>query len=250
MELIKHAKDRKLRVVLMPIVLLDLPQGTEWRGTIKPLDWDEWFNSYRDMIKHFAYIAEDGHVDVLVVGSELVSTQDKYNQWVRTISAVRQIYKGQLTYSANWDNYMQVPFWNHLDLISMNSYWALGKDKNASVEEIMKNWRAIQRDVLAFAQKQGKPLLFSEVGWCSLGNAASEPWDYTRTGDFDVDLELQKRLYEGFFRAWYGNPALGGFMIWNWEPGDGGEKDKGYTPENKPAEKVLRTWMAKPWDGK
>jgi hypothetical protein len=248
-ELIKHAKERKLRVILMPIVLLDLPINNEWRGTIKPLDWEEWFNSYRDIITHFAYIAEDNHADVLVVGSELVSTQDKLHQWTRTINAVRKAFKGQLTYSSNWDNYMHVPFWNQLDFISMNSYWALGKDKNASVEEIMKNWRSIQRDVLAFAQKQGKPLMFSEVGWCSLENAASEPWDYTQTG-LGVDLELQKRLYEGFFRAWYGNPALGGFMMWSWEPGDGGEKDKGYTPENKPAEKVLRTWMAKPWEVK
>src|SRR5205085_7656212 len=35
-KLIKHAKDRNLRVVLMPIVLLDNPRGNEWRGTIKP----------------------------------------------------------------------------------------------------------------------------------------------------------------------------------------------------------------------
>lgn len=245
-DLIKHAKDRKLRVVLMPIVLLDLPAGNDWRGTIKPLDWDEWFNSYRDMISHFAYIAEDNHVDVLVVGSELVSTQEKLNQWTRTINIVRRIFKGQLTYSSNWDNYTQVPFWNQLDLISMNSYWKLGKNKNASVEEIMENWKAIQKDVLAYTQKQGKPLMFSEVGWCSLENAASEPWDYTQY-DLPVDLDLQKRLYEGFFKSWYGNPALGGFMMWNWEPGDGGDKDKGYTPENKPAEKVLREWFAKPW---
>jgi hypothetical protein len=39
-------------------------------------------------------------------------------------------------------------------------------------------------------------------------------------------------------------------MIWNWEPGAGGPKDKGYTPENKPAEKVLREWMGKSWEGK
>jgi hypothetical protein len=39
-------------------------------------------------------------------------------------------------------------------------------------------------------------------------------------------------------------------MVWSWEPGDGGPSDKGYTPENKPAEKVLREWLAKPWNGK
>ena len=131
----------------------------------------------------------------------------------------------------------------------MNNQSAAAKTKNASVEEIVASWRAIQKDVLAFTRKQGKPLFFSEVGWCSLENAASEPWDYTRA-ELAADPELQKRLYEGFFRAWYGNPNLGGFMIWNWEPGDGGENDKHYTPENKPAEKVLREWLAKPWDGK
>jgi hypothetical protein len=248
-DLIKYAKEKKLRVVVMPIVLLDLPQGNEWRGTIKPLEWDEWFNSYREMITHFAYIAEDNHADVLVVGSELVSTQDKLNQWTRTINAVRKVYKGQITYSSNWDNYTQVPFWNQLDLIGMNSYWKLGRDKNASVNEIVGNWREIQRDVLAFTQRQGKPLLFLEVGWCSLENAASEPWDYTRS-ELAVDVDLQKRLYEGFFNVWYGNPGLGGFMVWNWEPGDGGVKDKGYTPENKPAEKVVREWFGKPWGEK
>jgi hypothetical protein len=248
-ELIKYAKDKKLRVVLMPIVLLDAPLGNEWRGTITPLDWEDWFNSYREMISHYAYIAEDNHADVLVIGSELVSTQDKLNQWTRTINAVRKIYKGQITYSSNWDNYTQVPFWNQLDLIGMNSYWKLGHDKNASVNEIMDNWRQIQRDVLAFTSRQGKPLLFLEVGWCSIENAASEPWDYTQS-NLAIDLDLQKRLYEGFFKVWYGNPNLGGFMVWNWEPGDGGENDKGYTPENKPAEKVLREWMGKPWDGK
>ena len=44
---------------------------------------------------------------------------------------------------------------------------------------------------------------------------------------------------------WYGNPALGGFMMWEWPPGDGGANDRGYTPENKPAEQVLREWLAK-----
>ena len=248
-DLIKYAKDRKLRVILMPIVLLDKPEGNDWRGTIKPLDWEDWFDSYREMIKHFAYIAEDNKVDVLVVGSELVSTQDKLNQWRRTIETVRRIYKGQLTYSSNWDDYMRVPFWNLLDLISMNCYWKLGEDKNASVDEIIRNWKAIQREVLTFTAKQGKPLMFSEVGWCSLENAASEPWDYTRE-DLAADPQLQKRLYEGFFKAWHNNPNLGGFMIWNWKPGDGGVHDKDYTPENKPAEAVLREWLAKPWESK
>jgi hypothetical protein len=100
--------------------------------------------------------------------------------------------------------------------------------------------------------KTGKPLLFLEIGWFSQANAAFEPWDYTKsTSEEPIDQELQKRLYEGFFESWYGQPLLGGFSIWEWTPGDGGPSDAGYTPENKPAEKVLREWLAKkPWEVK
>src|SRR5439155_12389337 len=113
--LIKHAKDKKLRVILMPIVLLDNPEGNEWRGTIHP-NWDTWFDSYREMMKFYAWIADANHVDLLVVGSELVSTQDKVEEWTKTISMIRETYHGRLTYSSNWDHYTSVPFWDQLEL--------------------------------------------------------------------------------------------------------------------------------------
>jgi hypothetical protein len=244
-ELIDHAKKLKLRVILMPIVLLDNPRGNEWRGTLKPDSWEDWFDSYRDMITQFAWIAQGHGVDVLVVGSELVSAEPKVDQWTKTINKVREIYKGNLTYSANWDHYTSLPFWDQLDLIGMNSYYKLGENKDVPVKEIEDRWRKIQSNILDFQQQTKKPILFLEAGWCSLENAASAPWDYTQQ-DLPEDDDLQKRLYEGFFNVWYGNPHLGGFMMWEWPPGDA--EPKGYTPKGKPAEKVLRDWMAKkPW---
>src|SRR5277367_764102 len=56
--LIAHAEADKLRVILMPIVLLDAPKGNEWRGTIHPDDWDDWFESYQDMILYYARLAQ------------------------------------------------------------------------------------------------------------------------------------------------------------------------------------------------
>jgi hypothetical protein len=245
--LIQHAKAKGLRVILMPIVLLDAPRNNEWRGTIAPANWDQWWASYGDMLHHFAWIAQLNGVDVLSVGSELVSTEDVrfVNEWTDVIRKVRKTFKGQLTYSANWDHYRAVKFWDELDLIGMNSYYKLGDDRNVSVEEIVSRWREIQKELLSFQKEIGKPLMFLEVGWCSLSNAAHEPWDYTKTSEA-YDPELQQKLFEGYFKAWYGNPHLGGFMVWEWPPGDGGEGDRGYTPENKPAEKVIRDWLTKP----
>lgn len=251
-DLIAHAKSRNLRVVLMPIVLLDRPRGTEWRGMIKPEVWEDWFDSYRGMMRHYAEVAQGAGADVLVVGSELVSTESRLDEWTKTIRMVRGIYKGQLTYSSNWDHYRAVPFWDQLDLIGMNSYWNMGKvggrtlsRRQITVEAIEQRWAEIQQDLLAFQAKQGKPLLLLEVGWCSLDNAAHEPWDYTSL-TARIDLDLQRKLYEGFFRSWWGKPGFGGFMVWEWTIGDGGRDDRGYTPEGKPAEKVLKEWMAKP----
>ncbi len=249
--LIKKAKSRKLRVIVMPIVLLDNPEGSEWRGTLKPDDWNEWFHSYREMITHFAWISEENHADVLVVGSELVSSEPHVDQWDRTIDEVRKLFHGRLTYSSNWDHYREVHFWDRLDMVGMNSYWKFGKEESLpdpSVDHIVKRWQEIQSDLLPFVQQTGKPLLFLEIGWFSQKNVAYEPWDYTKTIEEEpIDLELQRKLYEGFFKAWYGQPLLGGFSVWEWPADGGGPDDKGYTPKGKPAEKVLREWLAKPW---
>ncbi len=244
-DLIKYAKGKKLRVVLMPIVLLDDP-GKDWRGTLKPTKWEDWFKSYREMMTQFCWIADAGGVDILVVGSELVSSEDKLDEWTKTINMIRGNYNGRLTYSSNWDHYKSVKFWDQLDLMGMNSYYKLGNDRNVKVEEVERRWREIQEDLLPFARKIDRPILMLEAGWCSLSNAAHEPWDYTQE-DLDADPDLQRKLYEGYFRSWWGNPQMGGFMMWEWPPSEGGPKDKGYTPKNKPAERVLKDWLAKPW---
>jgi len=250
-DIILHAKAKGLRVILMPIVLLDNPaKETEWRGTLEPTDWSRWFDNYREMIDHYARIAQATGVDVLVVGSELVSSEEQEHateEWVQTIGEVRSIYKGQLTYSSNWDRYEKVPFWKYLDFVGMNSYWTLGKNRDVSVEEINKNWKKIQEKMFDFLSTIHKPVILLEAGWCSLANAAKDPWDYTQE-QLPVDNDLQKKLYEAFFQSWWGKPQLAGFVLWEMHPG-GDDTGKGYTPHGKPAEDVMREWFGKGrWD--
>ena len=246
-DIIGHAKSKGMRVILMPIVLLDDPtDDSEWRGTLKPTDWGKWFDNYRDMIEHYARIAQSTNVDVLVVGSELVSSEaeDHLDEWVQTIKDVRNIYKGQLTYSSNWDRYWRVPFWKYLDFIGMNSYWTLGKDRNVTVDQINTEWAKIQEKMFKTVDTEHKPVILLEAGWCSLANAAKDPWDYTQD-QLDADNELQKKLYEAFFQSWWGKPQMAGMIVWEMHPG-GDSTGKGYTPQGKPAEDVMRQWFGKP----
>ncbi|MGA2229901.1 MAG: hypothetical protein ABSH22_03155 [Tepidisphaeraceae bacterium] len=248
-QLIAHAKADKLRVILMPIVLLDKPKSdNDWRGTIHPDDWDDWFSSYQDMMNYYAMIAEQTGVNLLVVGSELVSAEPFVDDWRATIRKIRNTFHGQLTYSSNWDHYAMVQFWDDLDIVGMNSYWKLGPDEDPKVPvaEIDKRWQDIQKDLFAWQANTKKPILLLEAGWCSLANASYEPWDYTRV-DLALDLDLQKRLYQGFFESWWGKPQCAGFMLWEWTPASpGGPDDKGYTPRGKPAADVMKEWLAKP----
>ena len=247
-ELITHARKQGLRVILMPIVLLDAPKGNEWRGTIHPDDWDAWFSSYQDMILFYARVAQQTDVNMLVVGSELVSSEPFVDEWRNTIRKVREVFKGHLTYSSNWDHYAMVQFWDKLDMVGMNSYWKLGPDGDASVSvaEIERRWAAIQKDLFAWQANVHKPILLLEAGWCSLANASYEPWDYTKV-DLALDLDLQTRLYQGFFESWWDKPQCAGFMLWEWTPeSEGGPEDKGYTPRGKPAARVMKQWLSKP----
>ncbi len=245
-QLIGHAHALKLRVVLMPYVLLAKPRDNDWRGAIKPDSWVEWFADYRAMLVYFAGVAERNHVEVYGVGSELVSSESHLEEWTKTIAAVRGAFHGKLTYSANWDHYASIGFWGNLDYIGMNSYWSLGKDNQVDLQAIAEEWSKVQRHLQAFQKRLGKPIFLHEVAWPSMASAAEAPWDYTRN-EQPVDIALQARLYEGFFRSWQGKEWLGGFAVFEWKSDKGGLTDRSYSPKGKPAEAVLREWLKRPW---
>jgi hypothetical protein len=242
-ELIDYCRGKHLLVSLSPVVILRAPRGDEWRGKLKPDNWHDWFDSYRDIIDSYARVAQAHGVELLVVGAELASTESQLGEWTKTIASVRELFRGKLTYQANWDHYANIPFWDQLDAIGLNTYYTLGTTSDVTVEQIKENWKPIRERLVDFAAKKKKPLIFLEVGYCSLANAGKDPWDYTKT-DLPADNGLQERLYRGFWETWYGEPSLAGILMFEWTPGPPDEK--AFTPEGKPAEKVLREYFAKP----
>ncbi len=255
--IIREARKLDLQVIVMPIVLLSKPRGSEWRGVINPPDWDDWWRQYREFIAYFCEIARDGGANALMVGSELVSTEDKkYTpEWLKVIELARaNFYGGQLGYSANWDHYRPVKFWDKLDFIGMTSYYTLADKKNPSVDEIVAKWMPIRDEITAWQREIGKPLLFTEVGWCSQEGAAMAPWNYYQFQKATpAGLEEQRRLYEAFLKVWDGTPGVAGIIWWDWSQANDAagklndlpEADFGYSPRGKPAEQVLRRWFAK-----
>jgi hypothetical protein len=242
--LINDAHAQGLRVILMPIVLLSHPRGSEWRGVIDPPDWDDWWRQYREFVAYFADIARETNTEALMIGSELVSSEKYTAEWGRVIEVARERFHGKLGYSANWDHYKPIEFWDRIDLIGMTSYYTLADHESPTIDEIADRWRPVAEEITDWAAKTGKPLVLTEVGWCSQEGAAKAPWNYYQNMHATpAGHEEQRRLYEAFLRVWEQAPGLGGVIWWEWTVANGGTDDYGYTPKNKPAEAVLRRWF-------
>ncbi len=245
--LIRAARADQLQVLLMPVVLLSQPKGREWRGLIDPPDWDRWWADYRKLLIYMADIANEAQAEALLVGSELVSTEQNEPAWRETIRLVRERYSGAIGYSANWDTYQKVQFWDALDFAGMTTYFELAEADGANVQQLRAAWAPIQHDILTWRRQIDKPLVFTEVGWCSQRGAAVQPWNYYRDTTATAEgLEEQRRLYHAFIDTWRGVANVKGVIWWEWGLNQGGENDYGYTPRGKPAERVLRQWFADP----
>ncbi|MCB9562704.1 MAG: hypothetical protein H6709_02935 [Kofleriaceae bacterium] len=235
---IAAAADHGLRALVFPIVTLDELAAGQWRGTLRPADVGAWWSGYEKFILHYARLAADEGAAALSVGSELGSTEGWRDRWFHLVSRVEKAFTGELTYSANWDHYEQVSFWQRLDWIGVNAYFELTDDADASEAALTRGWRDHVDALLAYAADAARPLVLTEVGYPSVDGGAVAPWDYTRAGK--VDVEEQRRAFAAFAAAWDGT-ALGGAFVWEWGPG--GADDRGYAPWGKPAECVLRGWF-------
>jgi hypothetical protein len=238
-KVIRAAHAAKLQVFLFPIIEVEIRHPLEWRGTIAPPDVQEWWKNYETFIMHYAALAAEENVELFAVGSELVSTETWQERWYHLISKVKAKYKGKLVYSANWDHYEPVSFWDRVDYVGVTAYNELTKKENATEAELTAGWDDIRKKLVAFSTKVKRPLIITEIGYTSQVGASLHPWDYTLRAK--VDLEEQRKCYQAFVNAWKDEPQLGGVFWWNWY-GQGGPEDITYTPRGKPAEIVLRAW--------
>jgi hypothetical protein len=251
---IADARARGLTVFLFPILRLEDESGGNWRGNLRPGDVDAFYASYEKYILSFAELAERLDVPLLSVGSELASMDVDAARWRKIIAAVRRVYHGALTYSANWDHYEAVSFFDALDYAGVTGYFELAEKEKAleedpPIEQLVHSWREYHRRLMRWQHRIGKPILITEVGYLSQRGAAARPWN--EGANEALDLDLQRRCYEAFRRVWDGEERLAGAYFWNWF-GWGGPKSKEYTPRSKPAAREVGAWYggARPAEAK
>lgn len=135
----KHLRAQHIKLMVKPQIWV---WNGEFTGTIKmanEADWQELEKTYSKFILEFARVSQDLNAEIFCIGTELeffVKHRPEY--WKQLIVEVRNVYKGKLTYAANWDEFKRTPFWKDLDYIGIDAYFPLTEEKTPSVQASIK----------------------------------------------------------------------------------------------------------------
>lgn len=237
------------------IKIMIKPQIWVWNGSFtghiemkSEAEWKTFEDSYTRFIMAYVQLAQQVNADIFCIGTELekfVTNRPEY--WDSLIIEIKKVYKGKLTYAANWDEFKRTPFWKSLDYIGVDAYFPINKSKTPSVEECIEGWKTHKNVIKELSDTFKKPVLFTEYGYRSMDFTAKEPWvsDHTiQTLNFEAQTNATKALFETFWNEeWF----AGGF-VWKWFHNHekvGGEKDNQFTPQNKPVEKLIKAYYSK-----
>jgi len=241
---INQAHSLGMKVMLKPHVDV---RGGQWRGDIIPSK--EWFASYKNYIMHYSRIASQYNVELFCIGTELTNTTTPnwQSEWEGIIKEARGIFSGLLVYGANWNEYETVDFWNKLDFVGIDAYFPLTTKKDPTKEELIAGWKdnADQIEAWLKANKIDKPVVFTEIGYCSADGTNIQPWSVlSNLSEKFIDQQEQADALEAMVAVSSRYPWFKGFYWWNYFPQERWSP-LGYTIRGKKAEEVFSEWLKK-----
>lgn len=240
-------KEQELKIMMKPHIWL---RNGDFTGDLKfssEVEWKEFESSYRKYILLYAEISEKYDVETFCIGTELysfVTARPKF--WKELMNDICKVYKGELVYAENWDKVDKIDIWKHTDFIGVDAYFPLSEKVSPTEEEISKGWQNHKKMLSELSSKYEKPILFTEYGYRNIDYALKEPWNSNRDilgTNHGLQARALKILYEEFWtQDWFG----GGY-IWKWHQYEtsGGLENNRFTPQNKPAENIVKEYYQK-----
>jgi hypothetical protein len=250
---IREAHRRGLHVFLVPHLWVE---SGDWRAKIDPgsdAGWAAWAASYRTFLLGWARLAAEEHVELFSLGVELRSwvTTSRAPSFVALAREVRKVYRGLVTYSANWDDVDQTIILGELDVVGINAFYPLADHDGASLGEMLAGGEAVRQKVHALAERWQRPVMFTEMGYTTRPNPAVRPWEWPDgMKDVKVDEEAQALAYFALLQPMTAEPDFAGFFVWRVysDPDDvSQEAEWGFSPRGKLAGDVLRDAFAARW---
>lgn len=241
---ISKLNERKLKIMVKPQIWIrngaftgDLEFETEE-------DWKQFEDSYAKFILLYAEISEELDVELFCIGTELFNfVSNRPDFWKNLISEVRKIYSGQITYAENWDKFDQTTIWDELDYIGVDAYFPLSDEASPDIDQIKEGWEPHLSSLESVSDKFQKQIIFTEFGYRSIDHALKTPWNPEREHP-GLNLKLQANAYKVLFEQVWSREWFAGGFLWKWHQStkSGGLENSRFTPQNKPAEKELKSF--------
>ncbi len=243
---VRLAHARGLRVLLVPHLWLE---SGEWRAELDPgsdARWQQWAASYRRFVLAWARLAQESGVDLFSVGVELRSwvTTARAPSFVRIIDEVRRVYRGPLTYAANWDDAEDSVIWGRLDVIGINAFYPLHWEDDATLDQLSAGGLRAAQAVGDLAARHERPVVFTEFGYTARENAAIKPWLWPEElGRVSENQAAQAQAYAALLSNLPDVAGFSGMFVWRIyaDLADTSQEPSwGFSPWDKSAEGVLR----------
>ena len=226
------------------------PQIWIWRGEFtgnltmaSEEDWRILEESYSEFIMTYAKVAQDIGAELLCIGTELEQfVMQRHSYWVSLITEIRKVFRGKLTYAANWDEFKRVPFWGELDFIGVDAYFPLTDLKSPAVADFEAGWNKHKIEIKAIQARFKKPILFTEFGYRSVDYTGKKPWESNRI-EGSLNLKAQENGLQALYNQFWNEEWFAGGFVWKWFVNHnrvGGIYNNRFTPQNKPAEDLLK----------
>jgi hypothetical protein len=242
---IQLAHENNISVMLKPHLWIGRGNYTGAFTLSTEQDWLLWENSFREYILLFASVADSMKVEIFCIGTEFgAAVKQRPQFWISLIDTVKKIYKGKLTYAANWDDYKDFPFWSRLDYIGVDAYFPLSQDKTPSLKSLNKSWKKYSDELERLSVRYSRPVLFTEYGYRNVDYSSTEPW---KEKEGDQNDKAQVNAYEALYQNFSGKAWFAGGYAWKWYVDDPNQKRRliDYTPQGKATLKTIKKWYSR-----
>ena len=240
---IEALRKHDMAIMIKPQLWLRHGEFTGFLKMETEANWKILEETYSSFILKFAELAQETNAEVFCIGTELEEfIKNRPEYWHNLIKEIRTIYKGKLTYAANWDEFWRTPFWAELDYIGIDAYFPVSEMQTPTLEDCIKGWEKHKPGLKGFSEKLDRPILFTEFGYRSVDYTGKEPWRYDRSMT-SVNLEAQNNATQALFNAVWKEDWFAGGYLWKWfidHDRVGGLENNQFTPQNKPVEEIIK----------
>jgi hypothetical protein len=235
-KIIEHTRAKGIEPILKPHI--DLMNSMP-RYLMKPTNMSRWIGFYKDILLRYIEISNTYGLNKIVIGTEINNIADckEFHALIR--DTLRHNYNGELLYASSFDHFLSSSIWSEVDAIGVNAYFNLCQRDDCLQADLVQSWNYWLNIIDRISISKKKPVFITEIGYYSRDGCAINPGDWSKGGHINFDEQAQ--AYEALLCQAYAFNNIKGIFWWQWELNNLWENDSSdYTPNNKPAEQILR----------